>query len=190
MTKTKSLALRKTIDNTISTKWILLGIPFIIILSFPLHFIYDWTGGQTIVGIFAPVNESVWEHLKLTFWPMLFWWVLGYFLLKNKIDVEKWFVSCAVAEVVCILFILSFYYVYTGALGIESLVLDILSLILGVIVSQISAIHIYKYSNPTKRTFYFSIVVLMILAVAFIVFTFKPPHIPLFMDTISGMYGI
>ena len=35
-----------------------------------LHFAYDWCLSP-LVGLFAPVNESVWEHLKLLFWPFL-----------------------------------------------------------------------------------------------------------------------
>ena len=69
-------------QNTVG-KWILIGIPVIILLAFPLHFIYEWSGNQMVVGIFAPVNESVWEHLKLTYWPMLIWWVAGYLLLNK-----------------------------------------------------------------------------------------------------------
>lgn len=173
-------------------KWILLGIPIIILLSFPLHFVYEWSGSQTVIGIFAPINESVWEHLKLTFWPMLIWWLLGYFILRknNKIPVEKWFVSFATAEVTCILFIVAFYYTYTGAFGIESLFLDILSLVLGVIVSQVLAFHIYKYSNPDKSISYAAVLILILLGASFIIFTFIPPQYPLFMDPITGQYGI
>jgi hypothetical protein len=36
-----------------------------------LHFAYDWTAGNAIVAIFCPVNESVWEHLKLLATPFL-----------------------------------------------------------------------------------------------------------------------
>ena len=35
------------------------------------HFLYPWVP-IPLVGLIAPVNESVWEHLKLLFWPFLF----------------------------------------------------------------------------------------------------------------------
>lgn len=35
------------------------------------HFFYEWSGGSTAAGIFFPVNESVWEHMKLVFFPFL-----------------------------------------------------------------------------------------------------------------------
>jgi len=172
--------------------WILLGIPVLLIVGSLMHFVYEWSGNLTVVGIFAPINESVWEHLKMTFWPMLFWWVIGYYILskRNNISALQWFVSCAAAEVLCPLVIVCFYYTYTGALGIESIILDIFSLFLGIAVAQLLALHVYKYSKLTPRCLYYAIVVLILLAVAFAVFTFNPPQLPLFKDSSTGKYGI
>ena len=41
------------------------------ILGTLLHFAYDWSGQNTLVGLFTPVNESTWEHMKLIFFPTL-----------------------------------------------------------------------------------------------------------------------
>lgn len=172
--------------------WILLGIPVFIIVGFFMHYIYEWSGNSTIVGIFAPVNESVWEHLKFTFWPILIWWVTGYIILgkNNKISASQWFTSCTVADLVCPLTVLCFYYTYTGAFGIESLILDIFSLFLGVAVAQDLALHVYKYARFSLYCLYISVAILILLAVVFTVFTFAPPHIPLFKDSVTGKYGI
>ena len=35
-----------------------------------LHFLYDWLPNP-VTALFAPVNESLWEHGKLLFWPIL-----------------------------------------------------------------------------------------------------------------------
>ena len=35
------------------------------------HFIYEWSGFHPLAGLFAPVNESTWEHLKMLFFPVL-----------------------------------------------------------------------------------------------------------------------
>lgn len=187
MFKAKSLTPSNPAQN-----WILLGIPVLGIVGCLMHFVYEWSGNSTIVGIFAPTNESLWEHLKMIFWPMLIWWLAEYFILgkNNKIYASQWFTSCAVAELVCPLVILSFYYTYTGALGIESLILDIFSLFLGVAVAQCLALHVYKYARFSQYCLYISIAILILLAVIFTVFTFAPPHIPLFKDSMTGKYGI
>ncbi|WP_312105386.1 DUF6512 family protein [Lachnoclostridium sp.] len=172
--------------------WILLGIPILFIAGFFMHYIYEWSGNSLIVGIFAPVNESIWEHLKLTLWPMLIWWIVGYILLgkKNNISASQWFTSCTIAELICPLVVLCFYYTYTGALGIESLILDIFSLFLGIAVAQGLALHVYKYARFSPYCLYISVGILILLVVTFTVFTFAPPHIPVFKDSVTGKYGI
>lgn len=172
--------------------WILLGILIIFIIGFFMHYIYEWSANSLIVGFFAPVNESIWEHLKLNFWPMLIWWMAGYIILgkRNNVSASQWFTSCAVAELICPLVVLCFYYTYTGALGVESLILDIFSLLLGIAVAQGLALHVYKNARLSQYCLYISIAILILLAVAFTVFTFAPPHIPLFKDSLTGKYGI
>jgi hypothetical protein len=76
-----------------------------------MHYVYAWSGRKTMIGIFAPINESVWEHLKMTFWPVILWWLIGYFIIKN-IAFAQWLVLCAAAVLICPIVILSFYYTY------------------------------------------------------------------------------
>lgn len=177
----------KTGFLTSEQTWILLGIPIIFIIGSLMHFVYEWSGNSLIVGIFAPVNESVWEHLKLAYWPMLFWWILGYFIFENSVSANEWFVSCAAAILVSVLVILSFYYTYTGSFGIESLILDIFSFFLGITVGQVSALYLYNnYGKFSTPWLYWAFAVLVILGLAFIIFTFIPPHIPLFKNSPAG----
>ena len=179
--------------NTISG-YILWGIPALFVIGSLMHFVYAWSGNLTIVGIFAPVNESVWEHLKMTVWPILLWWLIGYLALskKNPVSISQWLVSYTVAQIACPLTILAFFYTYTGAFGIDSLFLDIFSLFLGITVGQLLALHIYRKTIIKRNSFlfYFCLVILVILVTAFTVFTFMPPKIPLFMDFSTGKYGI
>lgn len=172
--------------------WIIWGIPILIIFGFIMHYLYEWSGNSKVVGVFAPINESVWEHLKLTFWPMLIWWLAGYCIYdKSHGDFTvQWFVSCAAAQIFCFIVILSFYYTYTGSLGIKSLILDIFSLILGVAAGQGLALHIFEHAKFEQYWLYEAVIVLDLLVVAFTLFTFDPPHIPLFKDSSSGKYGI
>lgn len=44
---------------------------FISVLGVLLHFTYEWSGDNAVVGLFSAVNESTWEHLKLLFFPFL-----------------------------------------------------------------------------------------------------------------------
>ena len=51
--------------------YIWIGFFFVLITGTISHFIYDWTGKNALAGFFFPVNESVREHMKLIFFPML-----------------------------------------------------------------------------------------------------------------------
>lgn len=172
--------------------WILWGIPVLWIMGFIFHSMYDYTGKILFIGLFCPVNESVWEHLKLTFYPILFWFGIGYIILSKscKIDSTKWLICTVISIFISSLFVIAFYYSYTGALGIASIILDIMSLIIGIFLAQIICVHIYKYGKGHNVSFYISLILLGVLIVIFTYYTFSPPKFPMFRDSLSGKYGI
>lgn len=169
--------------------WQKVGFIFTIVVGTLLHFTYEWSGANPIVGMFSAVNESVWEHLKLLFTPMLLFAIIEYFAygknIKNFIPVK--FISILLG----ILTIIITYYTYTGILGEHLLWVDIAIFVLGVLVA-------YCFSCRYLNTEYLSSntavqlgwVGLMVLVFCFIYFTFSPPHIELFKDPLSGGYGI
>lgn len=44
---------------------------FVVLLGIFLSFAFALSSSNLIVGLFAPINTSVWESLKLLFYPML-----------------------------------------------------------------------------------------------------------------------
>jgi hypothetical protein len=40
-----------------------------------LHFVYVWTECHVVAAVFCAVNESVWEHMKIMLFPMLVRWI-------------------------------------------------------------------------------------------------------------------
>ncbi|MFQ7549323.1 MAG: DUF6512 family protein [Blautia marasmi] len=61
-----------------------IGILFTILLGSLSHFFNEWSGNFFLVGLFSPVNESVWEHLKLLFFPALLFMLLEQRLLSYR----------------------------------------------------------------------------------------------------------
>ena len=51
--------------------WQVAGFLFASILGTFLHFLFDLSGQSVIAAIFSAVNESIWEHMKLIYCPML-----------------------------------------------------------------------------------------------------------------------
>lgn len=172
--------------------WMLFGIPILIAVAYPIHLLYEWTGKNIVAGLFAPVNESMWEHLKMVFWPTLFWWAIGYLIfLRNRGNgFARAAVTCAVSALVSEVFVIAFFYTYTGALGVESLTVNIIGLFLGLFFGILLARHIDRHTKPRKFATFIAVVLILLLAAAFLYFTFTPPHLPIFKDPPTGRFGI
>ncbi|WP_127837283.1 DUF6512 family protein [Clostridium prolinivorans] len=152
-------------------KWIIKGVPAIFLIGTFMHFLYDLSGKNIIVGLIAAVNESVWEHLKLVLLPIICWWSFYYFIKckKYNIDKNKWFTSALVAVLTALITIPLLYYFYTEAFGIEILAVDISILFLAVLFGQLLAFHFYKYSKEIN--IYITICIFIFLILVFMIFT-------------------
>lgn len=164
----------------------LVGIVFIILVGSALHFTFDLSGGNLLVGVFSAVNESVWEHLKLSFWPALIYAFIEYSFLKKRAD--NFIPAKAVGIYLMPLVIVSSFYFYRTFIK-ENLLIDISIFILAVAVGQLTS---YKLMTLKTRKIYLklSITALILLASLFIIFTFYPLEIPIFQDPVTGGYGI
>lgn len=47
--------------------YIIAGYLFTAVFGTLSHFLYDCSGQNLFIALFAPVNESIWEHMKLSF---------------------------------------------------------------------------------------------------------------------------
>lgn len=171
-------------------KWILIIIPILFLVGSSLHFLFELSGDNILVGFFAAVNESVWEHSKMLVLPMILFWSL-YYLFKGKkycIDKDKWFTSALISLVTALIVMPFLYYFYTEAFGVEILLVDILILLIAITLGQTAALHFYKYSKGLKWEIALTLSLLIMLG--FICLTLYPPHIPMFIDDPSGQYGI
>ncbi len=159
-------------------KYQIFSIIFTFILGTLLHFTYDWSNQNSIVGIFSAINESTWEHLKLLFFPMLLTTIIGYFYFGKK--VPNFVCSKTIGILTSIIFTIVFFYTYTGILGKNIAFIDISSFfiatILGEILSYLLIINNFKCNNKI------AIIVLIIFIGLFAWFTFSPPNIGLFKD--------
>jgi hypothetical protein len=165
----------------------LFGIVLIVLVGSALHFTFKLSGGNPLVGVFSAVNESVWEHLKLSFWPALLYAIVEYRYLKKKTG--NFFSAKAVSIYLMPLIIASSFYMYR-AFSEENLVLDILIFILAVAIGQLTSYKLMSWKEKSKIYTKTSIIALILLASLFIIFTFYPPQLPIFQDPISRGYGI
>lgn len=152
------------------------------ILGTILHFTYELSNENSIVAVFSAVNESTWEHLKLLFFPMLITTIIGYFYLKPKEDYKNFLCAKTLGILASLSFVVVFFYTYTGIIGTNFAVLDIGSFFVGVLLGEFVS---YKMTLSMKCCNKWSaVIVLIILLVCFITFTFYAPDIGLFRNPI------
>lgn len=166
-------------------KYRCLSILFTFVLGTLLHFTYEWSNENQIVGIFSAINESVWEHLKLLYFPMLITIIIGYFYIKR--DAPNFLCTKTIGILISMMFTVVFFYTYTGILGKNYAFIDISSFFIATILGEYAAylLMINKFSCNKKC----GIIVLIIIGICFILFTYNPPRIGLFKDPITGGYG-
>lgn len=155
-----------------------------------MHFLFALSGNNPFIALFAAVNESVWEHMKLVLLPMILSWFIYYAAEHKKysIDRNKWFTSAFLSLSAALITIPLIFYFYTEAFGIENIAIDILIFFIALVVGQSLAIHFYLHSKGMH--YVLAICLILFLLVVFMVFTYFPPHLPIFQDSLTNRYGI
>lgn len=173
--------------NTLK-RWRLTGIIIITILGFVLHYLFSWTDGSKIVGLFVPVNESVWEHLKLGYWSLVLFSIIEYLPIKN--NVRNYYLAKTLGVLSLEMTIVIIFYGYTFIAHKQILLIDILAYILGVIACQYLTYKVFRCEPFSVLMNSISLAMFISLAVLFGVMTYYPPHIALFTDPRNKTYGI
>jgi hypothetical protein len=154
------------------------GAVFIVALGSLLHFTYKAADQAWWVGIFSAMDESVWEHLKLAFWPGAIWTLS---LRLTPISRPKNFWAGRAASLLLMpLAIALGFYGYTAVLGSHSLILDLALFVASVACGQAAAVGVYS-GSPLGRGFEAAALMLVLFTLAaFSTLSFIKPDIPLF----------
>lgn len=152
-----------------------------------LHFVFAWSGNSPIVALIAPVNESTWEHLKLLFFPMLAAVLLEYAADGKRVS---GFLSAKALGILCgMLTIVVLFYTYSGIVGHDILWADIATFLIGTAAAFWIGHRLCSRLPAALSPNWCGILLLLLPALSFAVFTFSPPHIGLFRDP-SGTWGM
>lgn len=169
----------------------IISIIFSVILGTLLHFTFELFSNNLFIASFSAVNESVWEHLKLVFFPMFIFAIIEYFLLKNYNNKNNYIFSKTVAIVFACLFITIFFFTYTGIIGTNYFIIDIFSFLFAIIFGEFICYKLLIENNKINNIIkYICIFILLILLFIFIIFTYFPPKINYFKDSVKNDYGI
>ena len=152
---------------------------FVLIWGTLLHFTYNWSGQEKIVSYFSAVNESVWEHLKLIFFPALVFSVVECFAY-GKERADFWAIKMT-SILSALVFIVVFFYTYSGILGFNLPALDILSFFVSAFILTFISYNMQNSSSVgTIGDSIKALAVLILLTVCFIMWTDNPPDLGIF----------
>lgn len=144
------------------------------------HFFYQWSGGNRLLGLLFPRNESVWEHGKLGFWPLCL-----ALLVRGLAIGAGWPALCcamACAALFCLAHTIGLFYTYTGALGTWS----VLWADIGIFLLS-SGLGLYTGWVLLERQISIfwgalSAALLLLVIACLLGWSVRPPRLPLFTD--------
>ena len=170
--------------------WQVAGLTFASVLGTLLHFLFEWTGYSLILAPFCAVNESTWEHMKLAYFPMLIFAITqGKYFAKDSPNFWK---IKFIGTVTALALIPACFYTLGGCVGnypgwiniiLFFVALSVGYLIEGLMLKRKQA----TLKNPMQNLWFLALIVIGVL---FVIFTFRTPQIPLFLDPVTGKFGI
>ena len=160
----------------------------IFLSMFLFHNIYNWFP-NFLTSSFFPVNESLFEHLKLMFTTQIIISLIIYLILKlKKIKFSNYLLGLLISTIVTIsLFFLIYLPIY-NRFG-ENLFLTMSIYLITLIIGNI----IFYLISKRKHEFLLnliSLVIISIIAVILIYITFNPLKNDFFFDSSEEIYGI
>lgn len=164
-----------------------IGIIAIFLVGASLHFVYEWSHHNKVAAIFAAVNESTWEHIKICMTPTLLWSIY-------EISIFGFTWNFIFAKSMCLLTIILLipllFYSYTFFTKKAYLIVDITCFLITVICSQ----YVFKYTvnsiNPHIIFIYISFALIIIELMLYFYLTYNPIKSFIFKDPITKKYGL
>ena len=170
-------------DNTFNM-W--LGIVVISVVGTLAHFVYEWSHHNKIIGLFAAVNESTWEHIKIALTPSFLWCLFDGFVYGLE---PNYFLAKLLSLLTITIVIPLLFYSYKIFTKKPILFVDIASFYIAIVLSQIvfyAVLAIPAIPHPLQ---YVSCLGLFVFFGCYMTLTLAPLRNFIFKDPINGKYG-
>ena len=170
-------------------RWELIGFAFTGAVGTLLHFVYEWTGGNPLIAAFCAVNESTWEHMKLLAMPWVIWSLVEAVALRSSS--QSVLMARALGLLAGLVTVPTVYYTYTGALGVSSMIVDVVLFQAAVLLGALVSWRVLA-KNKLTGPIWGAVGLLLLLGVAalFVWWTYAPPVLPIFIDPTNGTVGL
>ncbi len=163
-----------------------LGVVVISTIGVLAHFLYEWTNQNKIVGLFAAVNESTWEHIKIALTPTLLWGLYDGFAYGYD---PNYFLAKLVSVLSLVILIPIAFYSYRAIIKRAVLFIDICIFYISIVISQLIFYVLVTLPAQPYVVNYLSCLGLFVAFGFYMTLTLKPIKSFLFKDPINGKYG-
>lgn len=162
------------------------GFVLLVVLGFLAHFGFDLAGERIWAAWLFPVNESVWEHLKLGSLAMT--GLLIYDRLTLSKPMYHQFTAWLLGYLLISALVVGVFYAYHSLLNRVVVPVDIASYILGCWLARKISLRLYgSAQRPWLNSA--SLIIALLLTGLSVLYTFHPPRMGIFRDGPSGTYG-
>lgn len=167
--------------------WQIAGFVFTAVMGVILHFLFDWTNQSIFSAPFSAVNESIWEHLKLLYFPMLLFTIIEKRYVGREYKNYRFTKFIGISLGLILIPVL--YYTINGAFGRMPDWVNIAIFFVAAAMSYFIEIKILSNKDIGSGEEQVAQFALLMIAIMFAVWTFATPQLPLFKDPITGTYG-
>ena len=166
-------------SKTSGIKYFLISIAIAYAYAVILHFTYDLLGRFFPLAGLMPVSESIWEHLKLVFYPICIVFLCPWNNLIRQIPIKTRVIMAAPAVFIGKLFVAAGYYGLKYGFTIEGIVSDCLLLLASLMLGLYHGLSLKKYIFPAW-VFWLCLLHLATAVFLFYLFSFWIPDLPIF----------
>lgn len=160
----------------------------IFLLSFICHFVFDLFP-NVLFSIFFPVNESIWEHMKILFTATLLYSFIDKIILKKlNVNYNNYCLQLFISAFISIPIYLIIYLPIYNFIG-ENMFVSIFLLLIVYIIMQYISYKIMQKKETKIPNYIFSILIILTYII-FIYLTYNPPQNYIFYDSENEIYGI
>lgn len=151
------------------------------------HFMYEISRHNKVVALFAAVNESTWEHIKIALTPMFLMGLIDGFKYGTC---SNYFVAKAISLLIIIFLIPIIFYSYSSITKKAILPIDILTFYVTITCAQLAFYKIIKIESLGFIYNYLSLILIFVIFGFYMSATMLPMKNFLFKDPNSKKYGI
>ena len=169
-------------------KFVIVNSVLIFLFGFITHNLYKWF--PSIITVIFPVNESLFEHLKMIFiTPIIVSLILYVYSSTKKIKYNNYFFALMITVISNIAIFYALFLPIYYRFG-QSLIITLIIYFISIVISQIVNA---KILNNTKNNTILNIlgcIILVIILAVLVYFTYYPIMDDFFFDPTKEIYGI